>query len=90
MPNNARYKEAKQINFYVDHTGAIHRIFDSSPGKAQGCSRRFRSIVLELPDQNPELKILIEWAPEHHDIIGNKHADRRAKEGGHEIHMGNQ
>jgi ribonuclease HI len=85
MPNSARYKEAKQINFYVDNMGAIYRIFDGSPGKAQGCSCRFCSSMLELFDWNPELKILIEWAPGHHDIISNEHADCQAKDGVHQV-----
>lgn len=67
--------------FYVDNTGAIHRIFNGSPGKAQSCSRRFRAAVLDIIDRKPSIDVVIDWAPGHEGIIGNELADKRAKSG---------
>ena len=73
----------RNIRFYTDNTGAIHRIYKAMPGKAQACSLRFRNSVHNTLNRHPNCDITIEWVPGHQDVTGNE-ADREAKRGRHE------
>lgn len=77
--------EIQKIFFFSDNTGAIQRIFDGTPGKAQDCSFCFRKCAFNLLDSDPALSITIKWAPGHFDIEGNDRADSLAKEGSFSI-----
>jgi len=71
----------RSIHFYTDNTGAIHRIYKATPGKAQACSLRFRDSVHDLLDRHPNCDVTIEWVPGHQDVTGNEAADCEAKRG---------
>ena len=71
----------RHIRFYTDNTGAIHRIYKATPGKAQACSIRFRNSVHDILDRQPNCNITLEWVPSHQDVIGNEAADREANRG---------
>ena len=64
-----------------NNTGALYRIFNGSPGKAQASSLTFHNNILNLLDQNENLHITLTWCPGHLDIEGNKRADELAKSG---------
>ena len=65
----------------MDNTGAIHRIFEGSPGKAQAHSKGFRWEICDILNSNEESKVAISWCPRHQGIIGNEEADNLAKSG---------
>jgi ribonuclease HI len=75
----------RTILFYSDNTGAIQRIYKGTPGNSKECSRRFRDSIHNLLDTNPLLRVIIEWVPGHHEIVGNDAADKLAKDGSHDI-----
>jgi ribonuclease HI len=77
----------KNIHFYTDNTGAIHRIYKATPGKAQACSTRFRNSIHDTLDRYPNCDVTIEWVPSHQDVTGNDAADREAKWGRRETVM---
>src|SRR5258708_2801435 len=70
-----------KIALYADNTGAIQRIFEGSPGKAQAHSRGFRKEICEILNADDEAVVAISWCPGHHGIIGNEEADKVAKSG---------
>ena len=61
--------------------GAIHRIFEGSPGKAQAHSKGFRWEICDILNSNEESKVAISWCLGHQGIIGNEEADNLAKLG---------
>src|SRR5260370_12209125 len=78
MPQNRR---PEKIVFYADNTGAIHRIFEGSPGKAQAHSRGFRKEICSILNADDESIVAISWCPRHQDVVGNEEADKLAKLG---------
>lgn len=71
----------RTVRIYGDNTGALSRIYKASPGLSHTCSLDFRSKAHALLDHCPEVKLVLEWVPGHHEIEGNDEADRMAKEG---------
>lgn len=69
-----------RLHFYMDYTMAIHRIFNSSPGKAAACLQWFCEAVFTLFDHNPLLKVEFTWVPGHHNIQDNERAGQLAKD----------
>src|SRR5258708_39954120 len=70
-----------KIALYTDNTGAIQRIFEGSPGKAQAHSRGFRKEICEILNADDKAIMAISWCPGHHGIIGNEEVDKLAKLG---------
>jgi len=81
IENAPQDNKLHKIAFYADNMGAIQRIFEGSPGKAQAHSRGFRKEICEILNADDETIIAISWCPRHHGIIGNEKADKLAKSG---------
>src|SRR5260370_4051730 len=63
IENKPTNRRPVKIVFYVDNTGAIHRIFKESPGLAQAHSRGFRWEICNLLNSNEEAKWPSSGAP---------------------------
>ncbi|KAF9508778.1 hypothetical protein BS47DRAFT_1415133 [Hydnum rufescens UP504] len=81
VENADREHPVKAIYFFVDNTGALQRIHKGTPGKAQRCSQRFRSVVFPILRSHQDIKITLAWVPGHLEIVGNERSDKLAKEG---------
>jgi len=79
--NNADPAVPSRIVISSDNMGALHWIFQGSPGKAQEYSLTFHRNILNLLDQHINLHIALTWCPGHFNIKGNERADELAKSG---------
>src|SRR5258708_8588404 len=70
-----------KLAFYADNTGAIQRIFQRSPGKAQAHSRAFRREICNILNADDKTIVAISWCPRHMGIVSNEVADKLAKSG---------
>src|SRR5258708_2202307 len=70
-----------KLAFYADNTGAIQRIFEGSPGKAQAHSRAFRREICNILNADDKTIVAISWCPRHMGIVSNEVADKLAKSG---------
>jgi ribonuclease HI len=70
----------KIIHFFAENTGALQRIHKCTPGKAQACSQRFRSMVFPILRSYRDIEIALAWVPGHFEVPGNE-PDKLAKEG---------
>src|SRR6266436_1435519 len=61
-----------KIILSTDNTGALQRIFQGSPGKAQKCSDTFRKHIIDILDQHTNIQLAFTWCPGHFDIEGNE------------------
>src|SRR5258708_3403502 len=75
-----------KIILATDNMGALQRIFQGSPGKAQKCSDTFRKHIIDILDQHTNVQFAFTWCPGHFDIEGNERADRLAKSGSRLTH----
>jgi len=81
IKNETLNRRPHKIAFYADNTGAIHRIFEGSPGKAQAHSRGFRKEICKILNADTEAMVAISWCPRHQGIPSNEEADKLAKSG---------
>src|SRR5260370_8993662 len=72
--NNDDHATPSRIIISSDNTGALQRIFQGSPGKAQTSSIAFRRIILNLLDRHVNLPIALTCSPGHFDIAGTNRA----------------
>ncbi len=75
------HPKPSNIIFYTDNAGAITRIFDGAPGKAQAHSRAFRKTIGKILREQDDTRIAISWCPGHSGISGNDAADALTKSG---------
>src|SRR5258708_31200892 len=81
IKNETLNRRPHKIAFYADNTGAIHRIFKGSPGKAQEHSRGFRKEICKILNADMEAMVAISWCPRHQGIPSNEEANKLAKSG---------
>ncbi len=63
--NNEETDTPSKIIISADNTGAIQRIFQGSPGKAQASSLAFRRNIIDLLDHYDNIRIALTWCPGH-------------------------
>ena len=61
IENKSLNRRPHKIAFYTDNTGAIQRIFEGSPGKAQAHSRAFRREICNILNADDETIVAISW-----------------------------
>ncbi len=79
--NNENTNPPSIVIISTDNTGALQRIFQGSPGKAQTCSLNFWRNIINILDKHANVHFALTWCPGHFDIDGNEKADKLAKSG---------
>src|SRR5258708_445184 len=83
---NSMETPPSKIILATDNMGALQRIFQGSPGKAQKCSDTFHKHIIDILDQHTNVQFVFTWCPGHFDIEGNERADQLTKPGSRLTH----